>query len=113
MSVRTSGQAAIEAVVVVPLCIVFALLLVDAGLVGADQIAVERAATAAGTAAIAGHDPQAATRSALPKALRRDLHVRHHGARIEISVRARGVVLGHLAPVRLHAVAVINEGAAS
>jgi hypothetical protein len=110
-ALRMRGQAAIEAVVVVPLCVTFALVLVDAGLYGADQVAIERAATAAGAAVLAGDDADAAARAAAPAGLRRHLRVSRRGSSLTVSTPARGLVLSRIAPVRVHATAVV-EGAA-
>jgi hypothetical protein len=60
------GQASIEAVVSIPLCVVCALGIVSAGLYVRQQMAVSHAAARAGAAQVSGLDPQAAAKAALP-----------------------------------------------
>lgn len=83
---RERGQALVEAVVAMPLCIACALALVDAGVVVRDRIATTQAATRAAEAQIAGGDPVAAATAAVPAALRRDVEVRLHPDSVEVSV---------------------------
>jgi hypothetical protein len=89
-----AGQSAIEAIVVVPLCVLCAVSIVDAGVVIRDQIAATRAAGAAARAEIDGSDALSAARAQLPEALRSDAEVRHTGdGTVEVSVEPRLAIL--------------------
>ena len=86
---RERGQALVEAVAAVPVCIASALLLVDAGIIVRDRIAVSQAATRAAEASLLGRDVDAAAIHALPRSLRDGAQVRIEGAAITVRVSSR------------------------
>ncbi|MCW2926791.1 MAG: hypothetical protein JWM86_759 [Thermoleophilia bacterium] len=86
---RERGQALVEAVAALPVCVASALLLVDAGIIVRDRIAVSQAATRAVEATIEGRDAAAAAHGALPAALRSAARVEISGATITVSVQSR------------------------
>ncbi len=83
---REGGQALVEAVAAVPVCVACALALVDCGVIVRDRIAVTQAATRAAEAQLAGRDELAAARGALPASMRSSVRIEHDGD--EIVVRA-------------------------
>ena len=83
---RERGQALVEAVAAVPVCMACALLLVDAGVLIRDRIAVTQAATRAAEAQLIGRDPIRAARGALPGSIRPSARVVRRGDRIVVTV---------------------------
>jgi hypothetical protein len=81
---RERGQALVEAVAAVPVCVACALVLVDCGVLIRDRVAVTQAATRAAEARIAGRDELDAARGALPTALRDSVRISHDGDRIVV-----------------------------
>lgn len=79
---RERGQALVEAVAAVPVCVACALVLADCGVIVRDRIAVTQAATRAAEARIDGRDELDAARGALPSALRESLRIERDGDRI-------------------------------
>ena len=64
------GQALVEAVLAVPVCVICALTIVDCGVIVRDRIAVAQAATRGAEAHLAGLSEVDAARAALPRAMR-------------------------------------------
>lgn len=83
------GQALIEAVAAAPVCIASALLLVDAGIIVRDRIAVAQAATRAAEASLVGSSVSEAALGALPRNLRDGATVRVDGSVVTVSVESR------------------------
>lgn len=81
---RERGQALVEAVVAVPVCIACALVIADCGVIVRDRVAVTQAATRAAEARLDGRDELDAARGALPVALRDSLRVTTDGDRIVV-----------------------------
>ncbi len=81
---RERGQALVEAVAAIPVCVACALVLADCGVIVRDRIAVAQAATRAAEACIAGRDELDAARGALPEALRDSVRVSTDGDRIVV-----------------------------
>lgn len=81
---RERGQALVEAVAAVPVCIACALVIADCGVIVRDRIAVTQAATRAAEARIEGRDELDAARGALPVALRDSVSISHDGDRIVV-----------------------------
>lgn len=90
-----SGQALIEAVVVIPLLIVCAAGMVDVGIVARDRIAISHAAT---VAAVAAGDIDVA--ASLPASLQ---HVRIHrtASAVEISGQSSPAIFARFGGVRV------------
>jgi Flp pilus assembly protein TadG len=104
-----SGQAAIETIFVVPLCVACAVALVSAGLYVRGELAVRDAAGRAGAAAVRGEDASAAARSALPQGLRRGVRVERDGRELTVSIRTRGGALTPLLPGRQDSTVVVGQ----
>ncbi len=81
---REHGQALVEAIVAVPVCVACALVLGDCGVIVRDRIAVTQAATRAAEARIDGRDELDAARGALPHALRDSIRIQRDGDRIVV-----------------------------
>lgn len=81
---RERGQALVEAIVAVPVCVACALVLADCGVIVRDRIAVTQAATRAAEARIAGRDELDAARAALPVSMRRTARIERDGERIVV-----------------------------
>lgn len=93
---RERGQALIEAVLAMPVCLVCALAVVDCGVIVRDRLATARAATHAAEAHLEGRDEFAAARAALPQSVRGGLGVDveddHVVVRVESSARITRLV---------------------
>jgi hypothetical protein len=81
---RERGQALVEAVAAVPVCVACALVLADCGVIVRDRIAVTHAATRAAEARIEGRDELDAARGALPASIRNSARIRRDGDRIVV-----------------------------
>jgi Flp pilus assembly protein TadG len=94
---RERGQALVESVVALPVCLACSLLLVDAGTIVRDRIALGQAAERAAEAAMVGADSEHAARSVLPRSLR-DVTVDVDAKAVRISATSRTLVsrLAHL-----------------
>jgi hypothetical protein len=96
----SSGQAGIEALIVLPLLLVIAVLGVQAMLWAVAAVEAGAAASAGARAEQRGDDPQAAALRALPRALRPGARiVVRPGGDVRVSVRAPSLV-PRLRPLR-------------
>jgi Flp pilus assembly protein TadG len=89
------GQALVEAVAALPVCIACAVAIVDAGAVVRDRIAIAQAAERGAEAQLAGRDPKTAVVGALPKSLRSvtvDVDAHHVRVRASSSLVVAGLV---------------------
>jgi len=100
MSRSERGQALVEAVAIIPLCIMCSLALVDCGVVLRDRVAVAQAATRAAEAQLAG-DPDVAdaARGALPSKLRRSARITVRGDVVSVRVHSQLTVLDLVTPI--------------
>lgn len=73
---RESGQAAIEAIVVVPVCVTAAWMLMSVGAYAQQRVAVTHAASRAAVAQLRGDDPVAAARGGYGHAMASRVRVR-------------------------------------
>ena len=105
------GQSTIEVVAAIPLCLVAAIGLVEAGVVVSDKIAVERAATAAAVATVDGGDAEAAARGAVSKRLTASLKVSQTQAGVKVSTTSPLAVLPGEVRLTAEAVTEIAGGA--
>ena len=87
---RARGQAAVELVALAPLVCALALAFGTALLAGAAAVAAEHAASRGVAAAALGHEPLAAARSALPRALARHARVRLRDGAVVVTVDLPG-----------------------
>ena len=90
---RERGQALVEAVLVLPLCLAAGLAIVDCGVVVRDRIAVAQAATRAAEAELAGRDAAEAARGALPAQLRHTLRISEGGGSLTLHATTNPRVL--------------------
>lgn len=88
MSRRERGQALVEVVVALPVCLVCALTLVDCGVIVRDRVAVAQAATRAAEAHVNGTDELEAARSALPSSLDGRARVAVRSDRVTVTARS-------------------------
>ena len=102
------GQAMIEALFVVRLCICCALALVDAAVLVRDRIAVTQAATRAGEAVLSHRNMCAAARDAVPRVARRSVRCQQQGHEITVSARSRTMVLRVPGGIRLHSSVIVD-----
>lgn len=86
MTRREQGQALVEAVAALPVCLACAFAIVDCGIIVRDRIAVSNAASRAAQAQIAGGDVEQAAERALPAAIRASMVITRDGETIEVSV---------------------------
>ena len=112
---RERGQALVEAMVAIPVCMACALTLVECGVLVRDRIVVSQAATRAAEAQMAGRDPADAARTALPKSMRDALEVNVRSDRVAVSVRSdsRAVQLIGARVIHRSSVAIDAVGGAS
>ena len=103
------GQASIEALFVVPACVLCALVVVEAGVAVRSQLALNRAAADAGVAALEGSDPQAAAVKALRGPLARTAHVRVANGRVRVQARPNLGILRAAGPVVLSSTVEVGE----
>ena len=94
MSGREHGQALIEAVLALPVCLTAALAIVDCGVLVRDRLAVTDAAGRAAEAQLHGDDVQDAARSALPASVRHGAQVAVHGDRVRVTIQSRTHIPG-------------------
>lgn len=100
-----SGQASVEAVAVVPLALLSALLAWQLVLAGHTLWLCAGAARAAARADVVGRSAERAARSALPQSLERGLSVERLGAGgVRVEVRVPILVRSWRSPVRVAAV---------
>lgn len=102
---RERGQALVEAVAAMPVCIASALLLVDAGTIVRDRMVTAQAATRAAEATIVGDDVRDAALSAMPRGLRGDatVQVEDSGITVRVTSRARAArIVGRSIQLRSH-----------
>jgi pilus assembly protein CpaE len=105
-----SGQASVEAIAVVPLVLVAALVAWQLVVVGHTLWLCANAARAAARAELVGESPRAAARSALPRSLERGLSVRRvGGGGVRVELRLPLLVRRWGSPVRVAAVASLGE----
>jgi Flp pilus assembly protein TadG len=105
------GQATIEALVVVPLCVLAGTGLVDAGHLVSDRIAVQRAASAAAVAVVNGEGAAKTASAALPATLRPTVRTTTRDGRVDVSAASELFMLP--GTIRLHASAETEAGEAS
>jgi hypothetical protein len=106
-----SGQASVEAVAIVPLVILAALIAWQAVLAGHTLWLCANAARAAARADAVGASPDRAARSALPRSLERGLSVerpRSGGVRVELHVPI--LLPAWHSPVRVAAASSLRSG---
>lgn len=106
------GQSTIEVLFVVPACVVCAAVLVEAGSLVRDRMAVADAAGRGAATAVLGGDGERAVRAALPAGLRRSARIERHGDSIVVSARPRLGLLSSVADVRVSSVARVEGGPA-
>lgn len=95
MSARDDhGQATIEMVALLPLCVVVLLAVAQLLAAGAAREAARAAAQAGAMARLQGGDPKAAARAAAPGWARDRLRVRVDGRRVVVRVLPRALVPG-------------------
>jgi len=95
MSRRERGQALVEAVAAFPICMACALVLVDAGVVVRDRIAVTQAATQAAAAQLDGRDAEGAATRTLPASLE-DVRIEADATTITVRATSRPALVGAL-----------------
>ena len=101
-----SGQAAVEAVAIVPMVLLAAAIAWQLVLTGHTLWLCANAARAAARADLVGANPARAARSALPKSLERDLSVtRLAGGRIRVRLGLPVLVRAWRSPVTVGATA--------
>lgn len=86
---REAGQALIESMLAIPLCLACALALVDCGIVVRERIVVAQAASRVAGAVLAGDDPVVAARAATPAGQRRSLDIQVAPSRIRVTIESR------------------------
>ncbi len=92
-----AGQASVELVGVLPLCVVVGAIVWQLALAGSAAWGVSSAARAAARARAVGLDPRAAARAALPGGLERRLRVEERdGGAVVVTVRVPSVLRGAL-----------------
>jgi len=98
------GQASIELVAVLPVVLLVAAVMWQLALVGEAAWLSANAARAGARAEAVGRDPEAAVRSALPRALERGLEVeRPPSGGVRVSLRVPLLARGWEGPVRVAA----------
>lgn len=86
------GQASVELVGVLPLCLLACAVVWQLALAGHAAWAAGSAARAAARAAAVGGDPRTAARGALPESLERGLEVRpRDGGEVRVTVRVPAI----------------------
>ena len=106
-----SGQATVETVAVVPLVLLAAAVAWQLVLTGQALWLCANAARAAARAELVGESPGRAARSALPRALERDLSVtRPDGGGIRVELRVPLLLREWRSPVEVAAVASLEGG---
>lgn len=85
---RERGQALIEAVLALPVCMLAAGAIVDCGIIVRDRLAVTEAAARGAEAHIRGTDAAAAARTAVPASLRDDVRIDVADDRVSVTVRS-------------------------
>jgi hypothetical protein len=99
-----SGQASVEAVAIVPLVVLVAMLAWQLVLAGQALWLCANAARAAARADVVGESPRRAALSALPRSLERDLTVRRlEGGGVRVGLRLPLLVRAWRSPVRIAA----------
>lgn len=88
------GQATIEALAIVPVCLLAACTLVEAGIVLREQIMASQAAGRAAVAHIERRDPAEAARAALGARRGQGVSVRVDGDSVTVRVRSSAQILG-------------------
>ena len=88
---REIGQASVELVAVLPVLLLLVLAAIQMAIVGYGLWAGAGAARACARAAYIGGDPQAAARSAVPKALRPDARVEGAGP-VAVALRVPSLI---------------------
>ena len=83
------GQAAVETVVLLPLCVLVAAAALQVVLLASAGAAAERAAVRGAQAAVRGGSVDRAVRAALPAALRRGLHISRDRSLVRVRVTVR------------------------
>jgi Flp pilus assembly protein TadG len=98
---RERGQALVEAVLAVPVCITAALTIVDCGVLVRDRLAVTDAAGRAAAATLHGDDAAEAARAALPASVRDGARVTVDGDRVRVAIQSSTHIPGvaHLTQV--------------
>lgn len=96
------GQALVEAMLALPMCVACALAIVDCGVLVRDRMALAQAATRAADAVIEGSDPRPAARGALPSSLDRRVDVQVRGDRVTVTARSRTTLIGIVHDVEQH-----------
>jgi hypothetical protein len=105
-----SGQASVEAVAVVPLVVLAAMVAWQLVLTGHTLWLCANAARAAARAEIVGESPRRAALSALPRSLERGLTVRRlEGGGVRVGVRLPLLVRAWRAPVEIAAASSLGE----
>lgn len=94
MSGREDGQATVELLGMLPLCVVVALAVAQVLAAGAARGAAQAAAQAGAMALVQGGDPAAAARAAAPDWSRSRLDVRVRGRRVAVRIVPRTVLPG-------------------
>lgn len=98
------GQSTIEALLVVPLCVLCACGVVEAGVLVRDRLALQAAVSRAAVASVEGRDVTAAAQAGLPRSLRSSLVVdQASSGTITVGARPRLRLVGSVARVRLEA----------
>ena len=106
-----SGQASVEAVAVVPVVVLAALVSWQLVLAGHTLWLCAHAARAAARAEAVGLSPARAARSALPEPMRRGLSVeRHSGGAVRVAVRVPILSRAWPGPVTVTAVSSLGGG---
>jgi pilus assembly protein CpaE len=106
-----SGQASVETVAMVPLVLLAAAVAWQLVLTGHTLWLAAGAARAAARAELVGENPARAARSALPRALERDLSVeRIAGGGVRVQLRLPLLLRRWRSPVEIGAVAWLGEG---
>lgn len=106
------GQSTIEALFVVPMCVVCAAVLVEAGSLVRDRMAVADAAGRGAAAAVLGKDGERTARAALPAGLRKGARITARGDRLSVSARPRLGLLSGVADVKVTSSATVGRGVA-
>lgn len=91
---RERGQALVEAVLALPVCLTAALTIVECGVLVRDRLAVTDAAGRAAEARLRGGDARDAARSALPVSLRGGALVEIDADRVQVTIQSRTHIPG-------------------
>lgn len=103
------GQSLVEAVAIMPLCLLCALALVDAGIVVRDRLATVQATGRAATAELAGRDAEDAALRSLPKGLRSGATVRVDNGEVVVATTSRPTMLRVLGGVDHRSIAQLHD----